>query len=198
MRTLRIVPGQTCPIRFGEDGLGYRPMPPPSERTRDSTEGLTSSERTTNRVTVADAARLLGLSAEAVRMRIKRGTLASEKVEGSVYVILDADQTRTNTAPPAEHTREPTADQTNLVEALRSEVEFLREELQRREEVHVEENRRRDSIIAALTQRIPELDAPSESRDASETAREEPHGAEEGPQEQEQRRSWLYRFFFGP
>jgi len=85
-----------------------------------------------------------------------------------------------------------------LVEALRSEVEFLREELQRREEVHVEENRRRDSIIAALTQRIPELDAPSESRDASEKAREEPHGAEEGPQEQEQRRSWLHRFFFGP
>jgi len=173
-------------------------MPPPSERTRDSTEDLTSSERPTERVTVADAARLLGLSAEAVRMRIKRGTLASEKVEGSVYVLLDADQTRSNTAPPPEHTHEPTADQTNLVEALRSEVEFLREELQRREEVHVEENRRRDSIIAALTQRIPELDAPSESRDASETARGEPHGTEEGSQEQEQRRSWLQRFFFGP
>src|SRR5215218_2128962 len=112
MRTLRIVPGQTCPIRFGEDGLGYRPMPPPSERTRDSTEGLTSSERTTDRVTVADAARLLGLSAEAVRLRIKRGTLASEKVEGSVYVILDADPTRPSADRTTDRTAETTTDQT--------------------------------------------------------------------------------------
>jgi hypothetical protein len=136
-------------------------------------------------------------------MRIKRGTLASEKVEGSVYVLLNADQTRTNTGPPPEQTHEPTVDQTidqtNLVDALRSEVEFLREELQRREDVHVEENRRRDSIIAALTQRIPELEAPTDPRDASETAHEEPHGTEgQWPQEQEQRRSWLHRFFFGP
>jgi len=87
-----------------------------------------------------------------------------------------------------------------LFEALRSEVEFLREELQRREEVHMEENRRRDSIIAALTQRIPELEAPLEPRDAFETAHEKPQGTEgpERPLKQEQRRSWLYRFFFGP
>ena len=133
-------------------------------------------------------------------MRIKRGTLASEKVDGTVYVLIEADQTRTNTAPPPEPTHEPTADQTKLFEALRSEVEFLREELQRREEVHMEENRRRDSIIAALTQRIPELEAPLEPRDAFETAHEKPQGTEgpERPLEQEQRRSWLYRFFFGP
>src|SRR5215210_4197801 len=107
-----------------------RHMQPNGERTRDRTTEPTQTQQPTKRVTVADAARLLGLSAEAVRMRIKRGTLASEKVEGSVYVLLDADQTRSNTAPPPEHTHEPTADQTNLVEALRSEVEFLREELQ--------------------------------------------------------------------
>jgi hypothetical protein len=59
-----------------------------------------------------------------------------------------------------------------LIGALRSEVEFLREELQRREEVHVEDNRRKDSIIMALTQRVPELEPSSEATGASESASE--------------------------
>src|SRR3954470_3735572 len=51
-----------------------------------------------------------------------------------------------------------------LVEELRDHVAFLRaelearnEELRRREEEHREEARRKDTIIAQLTQRIPEL-----------------------------------------
>jgi hypothetical protein len=40
---------------------------------------------------VAEAADALGISAEAVRMRVRRGTLRSEHVEGTVYVLLDAD-----------------------------------------------------------------------------------------------------------
>jgi hypothetical protein len=65
---------------------------PNGKRTNDSTTAPPGNERPTNRVTVADAGRLLGLSAEAVRMRIKRATLASEKVDGTVYVLLDSDQ----------------------------------------------------------------------------------------------------------
>ena len=93
-------------------------MASPNERTHDSTVDQTPDERPTNRVTVADAARLLGLSAEAVRIRIKRGTLASEKVEGTVYVILDADPTRPNYEPTTNQTTDPTTDQTVLVEVL--------------------------------------------------------------------------------
>jgi hypothetical protein len=49
----------------------------------------------------------------------------------------------------------------------------------------------------SLTQRIPELEATSEPRDTSETATEA--GDKRGnPSEADQRRSWLYRFFFGP
>lgn len=161
-----------------------------SERTNDQTQDQTETQRRTNRVTVADAAQLLGLSAEAVRMRIKRGTLASEKVEGTVYVLLQSDPTRTNSNQPGNQTPDPTevltADQTALVEALQSEVTFLREELQRREEVHTEENRRKDTIIAQLTQRIPELEPPREPspepRESPETVAEDkdkvepPHG----------------------
>jgi hypothetical protein len=60
------------------------------------------------------------------------------------------------------------------------------------------ENRR---IIAVLTSRIPELEAPSEPREAHMTLAEgEDRGARVPPEPQEpaERRSWLYRFFFGP
>lgn len=78
-------------------------------------------------------------------MRIKRGT---------VYVFLEPDQTQPNRHltedQPAGPEVGPTTSQTDL-------VEFLREELKSREEFHVEESRRKDTIIAQLTQRIREL-----------------------------------------
>src|SRR3712207_7644311 len=81
-------------------------MLPRSERTRDSMAEPTANERTYDRLTVADAARLLGLSAEAVRMRIKRGTLASEKVGGTVYVLLDTNPTPSNADRTTDRTAE--------------------------------------------------------------------------------------------
>jgi hypothetical protein len=135
-------------------------------------------------------------------MRIKRGTLASEKVGGTVYVLLESNQTRTNTDQTSDQTTDQTnvltADQTAFVNALQAEVQFLREELRRREEVHAEENRRKDTIIAQLTQRIPELTAAaSEPQKSPETASEGAEGVEGVPL-REEGRSWLYRFFFGP
>ena len=184
--------------------LGFDPMQTNGERTVDPTPDPTQYEQRTNRVTVADAAKLLGLSAEAVRMRIKRGTLASEKVGGTVYVLLESDPTRTSPDQTDDQTVDQTSvlttDQTALVDALQAEVQFLREELQRREEVHTEENRRKDTIIAQLTQRIPELGPAAEPRSASETPTEGVHGetSTSEPQAQPERRSLLYRFFFGP
>lgn len=169
-------------------------MPPHSERTHDSMTDQTPNERTTNWVTVADAARRLGLSAEAVRMRIKRGTLASEKVDGTVYVFLDADPTRSNADPQRSITDRPTnqpTEQTALVDILHEQVAYLREQLDQEREAN-RENRR---IIAGLVQRVPELEPASEPRESPETAAEattEGGGEASG---QEQRRSWLYRFF---
>ena len=170
-------------------------MPSRSELTHDSTSDQSPNEQPTNRVTVADAARLLGVSAEAVRMRIKRGTMNAEKVEGTVYVILDADPTRSNEDPTNNQTTDPTTDQTALVEVLREQVDYLREQLdQEREANH--ENRR---IIAGLVQRVPELDAAPQPRESSETLSEERGRADDDvAPEQEKHRSWLYRFFFGP
>ena len=50
------------------------------------------------RVTVAEAAQLLSLSAEAVRSRVQRATLRSVKENGTVYVLLDVAQTRPDAA----------------------------------------------------------------------------------------------------
>ena len=55
------------------------------------------------RVTVAEASEILGITAEAVRTRIKRGKLESLKDPpapgGTVYVLLQADQTRPDIDP---------------------------------------------------------------------------------------------------
>jgi hypothetical protein len=179
------------------------------EHTSDQT-GEGATEHPTQRVTVAEAARLLGTSAEAVRMRVKRGSLRSTKIKNTVYVLLSPEQTRPNqdqtsgsvgsaANQTSDQTTKQTDDRTLLLNSLRSQVEFLQEELKRREEVHVEENRRKDTIIAQLTQRIPELEPPTETpqepREGQGTASEE---LSSEPQEPSQRRSWLHRFFFGP
>jgi hypothetical protein len=136
--------------------------------------------------TVAEAAEVLQLSAEAVRSRIKRGSLASVKEGNTVYVLLDTDQARPS--------HDQTSDQAALIANLQDQVAYLRGELARREETHLEESRRKDSIIAALTQRIPELEAATDTSGATEPrqssteateqpGRVEPQPSVEGAQE---------------
>jgi len=181
-------------------------------------------------MTVQEAASALGITVEAVRGRMHRGKYGREKTEdGRVYVVLTPDQlpnSRERSADSSEsaqatvqpepeerrpdrssNVRERSGEREDLVEDLRDHIAFLRaelearnEEIRRREEEHREEARRKDTIIAQLTQRIPELEAPSEPRESRETASEEPHSTHAPPEQQEpsQRRSWLHRFFFGP
>jgi hypothetical protein len=144
---------------------------------------------TSRRLTVQDAAGALGITVDAVRGRIKRGSLESTKDEdGTIYVLLDErDQ--------ADGQSHLAADQSGLVEGLRGQistledqVSFLRSELLTRNE----ELRRKDHIIAALTERIPELEAPREASESRESAATESEG--EAPPDGEQR-SWWRRVF---
>ena len=149
------------------------------------------------RATVAQAAELLGLSAEAVRSRVQRGTLESEKIAGTVYVLLEETaQTRPNL--DESHAKDDTqanliGDQTEFIGSLQGQIEWLRREVERK-----------DTLLMTLMQRVPELDPvrppASESREAPEAVSE---GTDEGdvplePQEPSQQRSWLQRFFSGP
>ena len=139
---------------------------PNGEGTVTDHRGERRSER---RVHLSEAASLLGVSKDAVRMRVKRGTLRSEKEDGRVYVWVnynpDADP---NTVHPE-----------TQVEAWRELIDELRDRVRSLEESN-RENRR---IIAALTQRIPELEAPAspEARESQETAEEQPERAERRP-----------------
>jgi hypothetical protein len=101
---------------------------------------------------------MLNVSADAVRSRVQRGTLDSIKVDGEFNVLLDADRVRPSTVR--------TDDQTPLIQSLQALVQslqdqtaYLREQLDQERKAN-RENRR---IIAALTQRIPQLAEPTES-----------------------------------
>jgi hypothetical protein len=141
-------------------------------------------EPTGRRLTVAEAAEVLGISAEAIRGRIRRGTLRVERESGTVYVLLDqrttADQPRTTADQPTDRT------------------DLLIAELQDRIRSLEEANRENRRIIAALTQRIPELEAPREARgspEAGEAAEASTQVATE--QQAVTSRPWWRRVFGG-
>jgi hypothetical protein len=187
------------------------------------------------RMTVQEASAALGITVEAVRGRMHRGKFGREKAEdGRVFVILSPNQLanvrqadndrlsngRSSEPDPGDkrsderstnghdQSSEPEPqdlhEREDLVEELRDHVAFLRAELEARSE----ESRRKDSILMALTQRVPELEAPRdippqtppESRDASETfSKHDPRAdASNGSQEPARQRAWFKRFFFGP
>jgi hypothetical protein len=141
---------------------------------------------------------VLGITVDAVRGRIRRRTLDSVKLDGVVYVLLDAtnreqesDESATESADASRQTADESGlvtDQSELVGDLRGQVDWLRREVERK-----------DTIIMQMAQRIPELEAASEPRESPETASKSTDRGEAPPeQEPAQQRSWLYRFFFGP
>ncbi len=148
-----------------------------------------------DRITVQEAARRLGVKDDAIRKRIQRGTLDHDKdPHGRVFVYLDAnhgtssdtykDSTRyASQDGKGEESQDTTHDASYvaLIEVLRSELEDWKQVVATRDE----ELRRKDHIIAALTERIPELEAPAEPREGPDTASDEPAKATASPEQQE-------------
>ena len=153
------------------------------------------------RLTVAQAADRLGITRGAVRSRIKRGTLPTAKEAGRVYVVLGGGTPQANHASDAdEPTGEPSAQRRDpLVEELREQVAYLRQELAAEREA----SRRKDHLLAAALERIPPaIEPPRDAPHAPETAANEPEGSEprpatEGAQEAPERRPWWRRVFGG-
>jgi molybdopterin converting factor small subunit len=195
-------------------------MQPFTERSPEAGDQPDANVYSSVRMTVQEAAAALGITVEAVRGRMHRGKYGREKAEdGRVYVVLTPDQLANDGERSVEHSeersahvRERSGGSGELVEELRDHVAFLRaelearnEEIHRREEEHREEARRKDTIIAQLAQRIPDLETSRESslepREASETVSEESEKGTTGSPEQQEpsarrERSW-WRAFFG-
>jgi len=121
------------------------------------------AERT---VTIGEAASILGVSTEALRKRIKRGTLKAHKNGGGQWlVVLDGTEARGSTNDGSDGgVHDVMTDilrPSGAVEdALRDEVTFLREEISfLRQEVA-----RLDTIIIVLTQNVKLLEAPKQEQ----------------------------------
>lgn len=184
---------------------------------------------TERRATVGEAAGYLGITAEAVRSRIKRGTLKSTKEGATVYVLFDieaddwtgpeskSDRTttkhdRSDAQTSPEH--DQTGDRAELVDSLRDQVEYLRDQLGEEREAR----RRADMLLARLAEanasmagQIRELTAPDQGPHEPESVVEPSGGAEPrsgtvGPQtsaqeteepEETARRPWWLRWLGG-
>jgi DNA-binding Lrp family transcriptional regulator len=145
-------------------------------------------EQSTGRATVGEAAEILGITAEAVRSRVKRGTLKSVKEGSTVYVLLKGNGTnrsysgaqtatghdRTEAQSPTEPDR--TDARAALVDSLQDQIEYLREQLAEEREAR----RRADTLLARLTEanasmagQIRELTAPQRPPDEPEAGAED-------------------------
>jgi excisionase family DNA binding protein len=148
-------------------------------------EGRTSG----NRFSVYEAAEVMGVTVDAIRKRISRGTIPHERdEEGRVWLLLDTDQ---DAASKVQDTDRTQSDVAALISAKDETIAALREQLQQANE-RDRENRR---IIAALTSRIPAIEAAQEDREAPETGEEQqgrgkPRADAGGVQEGAQRPWW--------
>jgi excisionase family DNA binding protein len=149
---------------------------------------------TSQRLTVQEAAEVLGTSVDAVRMRVRRGTLESEKdPDGRVHVWVNDNSSGTKPRLDGE----PEA----LISAKDETIHVLSEQL----EAEREARRRADTIIAQLTQanaalaaRVPELETAEKPRSPTELAEDEEslrEGSDLSTRPREQRQSWWRRVF---
>jgi excisionase family DNA binding protein len=147
-----------------------------------------------DKLTVAQAAEALGISQDAVRKRIARGTIPHDRdVAGrvhGVHVYLSPSETVHKTDQDTVQDDAAKTLQDTYIRSLEDQIAFLRRELERK-----------DTILLNLTERIPELEAPQEAAEAAETAEEEPERAEPhsatGGAQEGARRPWWRRVFGG-
>jgi hypothetical protein len=166
---------------------------------------------TDGRVTLREAAIRMGVSEGAIRKRVARGTLRSEMgTDGKRYVWLDGTDGGADNGEDASSTRESDPlrlSDVGLIEELREEVHYLREQLNRELERRSAESERYQRIVAGLTQananlteRLRELEPPSEPpggppNAGAGLAREARPGGEEAQEDSE--RPWWRRVFGG-
>ena len=97
-----------------------------------------------------EAAEALGISVEAVRGRIKRGSITTERESDRVYVLLDADQGATGHDQP----NDQVTDRSELVALLRDQLEDLRSD----RDAWREQARRSDYLLGSAMERTRELE----------------------------------------
>jgi excisionase family DNA binding protein len=132
-------------------------------------------------LTVAEAADALNISQDAVRKRIARGTIRHDRDDtGRIYVYLSPSETVHKTDQDTVQADATKTVQDTYIRSLEDQIAFLRRELERK-----------DAILLNLTERIPQLEAPSEAPDRAE------HRSDAGGSQESARRPWWRRMFGG-
>jgi len=158
------------------------------------TEGRTGADDVADeRLTLRQAAARLGVSESAIRKRVERGTLRSDKgPDGRRYVYLDsvADSVA-DTGADASATPERNA----LISEMHAHNETLREQLEAERQAHAEARR----LLAAALERIPALEPPPEAPESPDTPSEPAPGSRTPPEPQTapERVRWWRRMFGG-
>ena len=175
------------------------------------TEGRIQGDQDAKRVTVSQAARILRVHRNTVHNYIKQGRIRASKVmEGGREFYLIERETLPNVHKGAHEQpldAQPDPEHTELAAMLAYRLEDLvrrygQELGSVREELGAERVRREQAEEKAARLET-ELKALREQRETPETPTETTEGADTLPdrgqaEEPVQRRSWLYRFFFGP
>ena len=166
-----------------------------------------SEDVSVERLSVAEAAEVLGVTRDAIHKRIKRGSIEHEKGEdGRFYVDVDTS------APGLDESVDKSKDKSKvevlerLIEGQQDRIESLERQLMR----HGDETERLHQIVAGLAQanaeqartiRAIEAPASEEPTQDAETVEEEPEGAEPrsatGSTQEATQRPWWRRLFGG-
>jgi len=140
------------------------------------------------RLTQREAAEALGVSVEAIRKRVKRGTVRSEKGgDGRRYVYLDE-------APDASGSTTAQDEGSALTVELRDRLRYVEKQLEAERQAHAEARR----LLAAALERIPPAIEPPRSPEMADDEQQGrgPVPDAGGPQEGTERPWW--RRVFGP
>ncbi len=178
------------------------------DHTADPTDDHTHVP--TDALKVAEAAEALGITTEAARMRVKRGTLPSTRIDGTVYVLVDQPNPRPNgsnarpndqpnprpnglvggtNGRPNGHPDAGNAGTGALLAAKDETIGALREQLEAERQAN-RENRR---IIAGLIERVPALEAAQNGQEDAQGPPRVAGGVQDG--EEPEGRSWWRRLF---
>jgi excisionase family DNA binding protein len=148
--------------------------------------GMDGSEA---RVTVAEAAERLSITKEAVRKRIHRGTLRSDRApDGTVMVYVPASTTADGTPSS------PDGAIDLLYQEMRERIAYLEHQVEEEREAR----RRADMLLARLVERVPEIEAPQDASESPAPRSDAPTPTDAGGEHEEaveDQRGWFRRFF---
>ena len=141
------------------------------------------------------AAEIMGVTVDAIRKRVSRGTITHERDEdGRVWVILDTDQ---DSSSNVRDNDQPQSATDALISQMQDRIASLERQLDQEREANSEHRR---LLLRALERIPPQIEAPPEAQEPPQVVDEErdraaPHPTTSGAQESTWRR--LRRRVFG-